>query len=197
MQAALFKTMAAGVAAECERLTAEARQEAERIVSEARQAAAQRGEAERARVQAELADLEKRAAATAKADGERDDLSMQHAVCDDVLDQVRDEARKIAESPDFPRVLNALMGEVLRESPPDVMLQVPEAHLEHCREWLHLYSFDDVELEPSAELKDGVAVQDKARTFRIANTLTGRLTRLEGQARRDILSRLFGDTASP
>lgn len=197
MQAALFKTMAAGVAAECERLTAEARQEADRILSEARHAAEQRSAAERGRVHAEMAALEKRAIATAKADGERDDLSTQHAVCDAVLDQVRGEARKVAESPDFPRVLNALMGEVLRQSPPDVTLIVPEAHLEHCREWLHLYSFDDVELEPSAELKDGVAVQDKAKTFRIANTLTGRLTRLEGQARRDILSRLFGDTASP
>ena len=50
-------------------------------------------------------------------------------------------------------------------------------------------------VEPSAQVSDGVAVEDEAHTFRVTNTLTTRFERLESSLRRYCIQELFGEGA--
>lgn len=191
---ALFDSMAQQTAEERERRLASARAEAERIVAEAKEQQAREREAALKAVEDELATLAQRSEQRAQAEAAKASLTMRHTVAEEVLDTVQEEIRSLTASDEFPSVLNALLAEVVQAAPDEnIVVLVPGPHEDHCREWLSHNSYDKVEVQASKEFWDGAAVQDKARTYRISNTLTGRFAMLEEDARKLCLAKLFGE----
>ena len=188
----LYDTMTRDAAQECEAIRAQAQAEAGAIEQEARDTAAAVHETTWARVNAEKTRLD--ALARQRAEGEVQTLSlaMRHQVADEVLAEVAEAFKRIAAGADFPAVLEALLEEALEDAPADVIVRVPAAHLERCRDWLRRNGRGQADVQPSKALWDGVAVEDRAHTYRITNALTTRFHKLEPVARKLSLERLFG-----
>lgn len=189
---ALFEAMAQEVKADCDRVLAEARQEAERIQAEGRRVAdqeyAQAIEATRREI--ELADRRERQ----RLDAEHTKAfqAVQHRVVEEVLGRAREEMARMARGDEFGAILEALLGEILQESSEgrlDVL--TPPAHADRIRRRLVESGRGHLEAIPYAGLTDGVAVQDKRRTFRVSNTLSGRLAVMQDEARKRAQARLF------
>lgn len=192
-QEALFHTMADQTGRECDKRITAARGEAERIVAEAEDEAARKREETLKATHAEVDELAKRSRQRADAEAAKAKLTMRHRVAEEVLATVGDEIRKLVDSDEFPKVLNALLPEVMAAKEGSVVVLAPEAHADHCRQWLAENGHDDVKVEGSGEFWDGVAIQDAKRTWRVSNTLTGRFAILEDELRKECIARLFGD----
>ena len=195
MGSALLETMTAQVTEECEANIAAAQEEAAAIKSEAETRAASQRETVEAVTEAEMTRLDDRYRQMAQAEASRADLVVKNDTVRAVMDKVNAEIRATVSSGRFPAVLEALLGSLRDEIREGLVVLGPEAHLDHIRGWLSNNGFTGVSVEASADLWDGVAVQDAARTYRISNTLTGRFGRVEQEARRVCMLSLFG-TAS-
>jgi hypothetical protein len=97
---------------------------------------------------------------------------------------------------DFSQVLDALLEELMAASGnlKDVVVVAPDKFVAHVREWLGSHCRTGMDVEGSAALRDGVAIQDKKRSYRISNTLRGRYGRLEQETRRVCMTGLFGES---
>ncbi len=189
--ARLRESMRAEVEKRKESLLAEARAEAACIVEEGRQAAEERREAVLRDVRAELDNLYRRSQARLKAETEKAELAVKDTVTEDVLAKVRERIAALAREDRFGDILEALLKEVIEASPPGVKILAPEAHVDRCREWLEANGHEGFEVEGAPWLRDGVAAEDPKRSFRLSNTLHGRLEKLEPLARKRTMERLF------
>lgn len=191
---ALLDRMTALAAKRRDDLLASARAEAERVIAEAhRQVEARRHEAQLAARQT-AEHTRARRLAQAEQQAEKEALTLRDRVVADVLDQARQRAMELADTPQFEPILKALVREVVRDAPQNAVLEAPAAHAARCRQWLDAWDHRGVRVETSTHLRDGVALRDEERTWRVLNTLTGRFDRVLGQARRLCMHRLFEET---
>jgi vacuolar-type H+-ATPase subunit E/Vma4 len=192
MPETFFDTMAARVAEECAAEQADARREADRIIAATQERARERHEDVIAQTRADLASEAERAREIARAEAERAELAMRHTVAEEILERARQELLRMAAGDAFQPVIEALLAEVLQEAEDGMVVQVPKAQLDHCRRWLAGNGLARFTVEESRELVDGVAVQDRAQTYRISNTLSTRFVKLESAARKHCQERIFG-----
>ena len=89
----------------------------------------------------------------------------------------------------------AALGKIA-PGPDDVVVLAPESQVGHVEQLLAKSGHNGLAVEGSAVVWDGVAVQDKQRTFRISNTLSGRYARVEDGARKLCMVSLFGKDLS-
>lgn len=195
---ALVETMARSAAQAAEESLARGRAESEAIRSQARAANDRRRAQSLAETQADIDRLAARARMILEQNAQRDALSIQHRVAEEVLARGRQEIQRLAGEPDFGPVLEDLAASVLAEAEREhggldgLVVLAPPAHLDRIRKWVSGRGYAGLTVEPSAGLLDGVAVQDAARTFRISHTLAGRFDKLENEIRALCLTRLFG-----
>lgn len=196
MGSALLETMTAQVTEECEGNRAAAQQEADAIQAEAERKSAAQREATQSAIDAEMDRLDERWRQMAHAEASRADLVVKNDAVKAVMKKVESEIRRIVESNEFPAVLEALLASLATEIQGDVVLIGPEGHADHIKAWLSSNGHAGVAVETSADLWDGVALQDPAQTYRISNTLTGRYGRVEQDARRLCMVNMFGSDAT-
>lgn len=190
--APLLELMSAQVARQCEETLARARKKAAEIREEARKRAAAEREEAFAVLRAELQDLEKRARERAEGEAQKRVVNTKNLIAEEVLCAIEEEIRRLADGPDFFPVIQALLAELLDGAPDDAAVLAPPRYVEALREHLVRQGRADMEVRPLAALRDGVALQDRNRTYRITNALTPRLARQENAARKLIVERLFG-----
>ena len=189
--------MAQRVTEDCDRTLAEANRDRDGILEEARVQTKARREAVLKATQTEKEILDDRWRLKAETEAAKAALSLQNEAVIDVLQRVRHEIDEIVKGPRFPAILDALLVEVMAVAPDNVIVLVPEAHLDHVRQWLSKNGNGSLEVDGSAAYWDGVAVQDASKTFRISNTMTGRFVRVEGAARKLSTGALFeGNSAT-
>jgi vacuolar-type H+-ATPase subunit E/Vma4 len=190
----LFDTMTNQVTAECERNIAEARDEASRIQSNGEAEAQALRDRTMNSVNAEIALLDQRAHQKAEAEAAKAELELRNDVVETVMDRVQNEIKSIVSSGSFPGVLDRLLETLMSAAGENhgYVVLAPEAHLDHVKQWLSANGHGGVPVEGSRAMWDGVALQDPNRTYRISNTLTGRYTRMEQEARRHCMVSLFG-----
>lgn len=193
-QSSLFDTMTAQVEAQCEENLARARAEADRILADAdAEASAARDRMLKA-TQAEIDTLDDRSRQKAEAEAAKAKLEMRNDIVEMVMAKVRAEVESIVAGSNFPAILDALLTTLVgnAELRNGSVVLAPEAHVAHVQQWLSSHGHDGVPVEGSRVTWDGVAIQDEAQTYRISNTLTGRYTRVESEARRHCMVSLFG-----
>ncbi len=191
-QAKFLDTLKQEAARRQEEILAEARRQADAIIEGARADAEAKRQETLAEIEAELRDIAERERALVKAETDKAAMSVEDQVAEDALAKVRQELKAVAESPRFPGILEGLLHELLQDAPPDVKVIAPEAHAGHVQDWLTENGYTGIEVEGAAWLVDGAALEDPKRSYRITNTLTGRFEKLQNQARRLCMKRLFG-----
>ena len=190
---ALFDTMSTGIAAQCEANLDSAREEAATIASEAIAKTAAQRESALSATQSEMSLLDERWRQKAEAEATKAALAMKKTAVNKVLGEVQDAIDRIVKGPTFPMVLDSLLAEVMAIAEDDVVVLAPEAQVEGVQQWLSSHGHGGLKVEGSAALRDGVAVQDPARTYRISNTLSGRYSRVELEIRKICMTGLFGE----
>lgn len=183
--------MSAQIASQRQDIVSAAREKAAQIQQEARQRAEQRRTDSLAAVEGELAAIAKRSRERVEAEAHMVTLTTKDTITNEVLGDVVRELASIAAGPDFKGILDALLAELMAEAPSGVVVMAPPAHVDHCRQWLANHGHGDLAVEPLASLTDGVAIQDRGKTFRFTNTLTARFKKHEGELRKHSLHRLF------
>lgn len=191
---ALFETMARQVEAECAQHTAKAKAEADRIVADAHAKARASGEAALASAKAERDRLDALWKQKAEAETVRLELAMKNDAVEAVLAAVTADIKRLVASPEFPKVLESLLAELMPAVGGEKNVQVlcPAAHIDLVKNWLAANGHAGVQVEASPEFPDGVAVQNPARTWRISNTLSGRFAHVEQAVRKHCMTALFG-----
>ncbi len=186
--------MAQQVQADCDEHLAQARAEADRIMADARAKAEASREAALADARAEKERLDALWKQKAEAESIRLELAMKNEAVKAVLAEVQAGIRRLVDSPDFTGVLDRLLDELMDAAGDqgDIVVLGPPAQADHIKQWLADHGKQNVPVEGSQELWDGVAVQDPAKTYRISNTLTGRFERVEQDARKHCMTALFG-----
>jgi vacuolar-type H+-ATPase subunit E/Vma4 len=193
MKADLIGTLDAKVATECEEIAAQAEREANAIIANAE------GEVEHERDEAighetaALAFQERRAKMVAESEAERRSLAMKQVVVDKALRQAQEELQRLAASGDGARLIEALLASAMDAAPEEAVVTVPEAQLEACQAWLKANGHERATVEGSKTLTDGVSVRDRAHTYRVLHTLSSRYEKLEREARKRCLRRMFGE----
>lgn len=191
----ILELMTGQIASECEAKLSAAREQAAQLRDEARARAAKRRDDLMAAVEAEKAELDRRSKERAEAESEMVLLTTKDTVTDEILGRVKAELTAVANGPQFPAILEQLLTELLPEAPKGGVVLVPAPHEAHCREWLANNGHAGLEVQPRRDLTDGVAVQDKAQTFRVTNTLSTRFEQLEASLRKYCVTELFGEGA--
>lgn len=162
-------------------------------MDEARKTNDERHRAAVAAARAELDEAAQHAQQLARIEAEKVAWAGQHKVAEDVLARVRDELDRLVESEAFAPVVEALLKELLAGMRGEMVVLAPPRHAEQCRLWLREQGVDGATLESCPSLRDGVAVQDCEQTFRISNTLSGRLAKLEPTVRKLCAERLLNE----
>lgn len=188
----LFDTMARQVTEQCAGTLSEARQEAEAIQADARTKSNESWQSAMKTVDAELKLLEERWDQKARAEAAKAELAVQNEAVEAVLASVRVKIREAVEGPEFPQILKALLTEVMAVALEGVVVLAPESQIGHVKKLLSENGHGSLPVEGSSAVWDGVAVQDKQKTFRISNTLSGRYARVEDGARKLCMVTLFG-----
>ncbi len=187
----LLETMARQAQKDCDQATGAARTEAEKILAEARdKSVAQHASAMEA-VRAEKNLLDLRWIQKAETEITKANLAMKKDAVVAVFQMVRDEMRRIAESPGYPTLLSVLLKEVLAAAEGEFFVLAPENHVDHVGNWLKENGYDGVRVEGSADMLYGIAIQDPGRTYRVSNTLSGRFARMEKESRKLCMTSLF------
>lgn len=188
---ALFETMSRQVQEDCDQTTGAARTEAERILAEARDKSVARHASAMEAVQAEKELLDLRWLQKAETEISKANLAMKKDAVIAVFHKVREEVRRIAESPGYPGLLSVLLKEVLAFAEGEIVVLAPEKHVDYVGNWLKENGYDGVRVEGSTEMWHGIAVQDPGRTYRVSNTLVGRFARVEKESRKLCMTSLF------
>ncbi len=196
MGSALLETMTARVTEECDGNRAAAQREADAIKADAESASAAQRVSMQATTNAEMDRLDERWRQMAHAEASRAELTVKSDAVNAVMQKVDAEIRRIVASDGFPALLDALLTTLSSEIQGDVVLLGPEDQVDHIKSWLSSNGHNGVTVQGSAELWDGVALQDPPRTYRISNTLTGRYARVEQDVRRVCMVNLFGGDAA-
>lgn len=192
----LLELMTRQVSQRREEILAEAQAQVEVIAQQARERAARRRTETLEAVEAEVRAASARARERTEAAAHMVVMTTKDAVADEVLRTTRERLRSLAGGPEFPGVLRALLAELMASAPEgEIVVLAPPAHADQCRAWLAEMGREDTAVEPLAALRDGVALQDRDRTFRVTNTLSRRFDKREGALRRHCLRRLFGEGA--
>lgn len=173
-----------------------ARDEVAQIQQDAQQRAEQRRAETLAAVEGELSAMAARSRERVEAEAHMVTLTTKDSITNDVLAMAEEALAAHTASDAFPETLNALLAELMADSPSDIVVLAPEAHVEHCKQWLESNGHGDLPVEALAGLTDGVAVQDRARKFRYTNTLSARFRLQEGALRKHALNRLFPDSTA-
>ena len=187
----LLEVMTEEAARQRASILASSQAEAERILAKAREDAAARKVSALEAAKAELSEAAARARERAEAEAEMVVLTTKDTITDEILAVVGQELDRVAETPAFPAILEALIEEALRETEHVEVVLVPPAHLDHCRAWLADNGHEALEVRGMDTLRDGVAVQDAKRSFRATNAFAARLANLESRMRRLSIQRLL------
>lgn len=194
MPSALLETMSQQVASQCDGNRELARQEADAIRAQARsECSASRDGALKA-THAETQKLAEKWTLKGEAEAAKAELMVQNLAVEEVLEEVRSRIREVVESDKFGGVLEALLAEVMEIAPEGILVLAPEGHVDKVKSWLQANGNGAVNVEASATMWDGVAVQDPKKTFRISNTLTGRFSRVQDKSRSVCMTTLFGSS---
>lgn len=189
---ALLETMARQVDEVYENNLSAARATVETILEETRQECASMEESTLQATSTEMDALAERWRQKADTEAAKAALSVQNDAVRAVLDRVQDEIRTLVTGEGFQSILDSLLHELMAAAEAEVVALAPEDHVDYVRGWLKKNGFPNVPVEGSSSMWDGVAIQDRDRTFRISNTLTGRFSRVEQNARRICSIALFG-----
>lgn len=193
MQAApLLKLMTQQVSEQCAHIVAQAEEQAAAIRRAAEDTAAQERASALTTLDSELAAAATRARERAEAESHMLVMTTKDSVTDEVMAEVRQRLRAIAQSGDFAPILDALLEELLHDAPEQFVVLAPPQYVEHCRQWLESQGRGGVPVESLPALRDGVAIQDPKRTWRVTNTLSSRFRQQEGSLRKYCVTRLFG-----
>ncbi|MCF6285231.1 MAG: hypothetical protein L3K26_08575 [Candidatus Hydrogenedentes bacterium] len=171
-----------------------AHDEAAKIQQGVQQRADQRRTETLRAVEGELAAMAARSRERIEAEAHMVTLTTKDTITNEVLASVEEALAERAASAEFPAILDALLAELMGDSPSDVVVLAPEAHVDHCKRWLESHGYADLLVEALPGLTDGVAIQDPGRKFRFTNTLSARFRLQEGALRKQALSRLFPDS---
>lgn len=191
MKSDLIATLEAKTSADCEAKAAEAERQANAIVAEAQKQADERRKAAVAREADSLAFQEQRAKMVAESEAVREGLAMQQSVVNGALSKAQAELDRLAKSGEFGPILDSLLESAMEAAPDEAVVTVPAAHLDRCQGWLKSHGYERVTVQGSNTLTDGVSVQDRARTYRVVHTLSSRYEKLERDARKRCLQRMF------
>jgi len=164
--------------------------EAATIRTEAKEIAVRRREQALRLMTGELETDIQRARERAEAEAYMVELTAKDRITDEILTTVKQKLSGLAASDKFTPVLEALLDELLPEAPEDGVLLGPVGSVEQLQQWLADRGRTDLRVEGNKQLHDGVAVQDAARTHRVTNTLSARLTRQAGALRKLCQDRL-------
>jgi len=144
----------------------------------------------------ELGDLRQRARERVEAAAQMVMLTTKDSITAEILEEVRVELARLVERADFPQILEALLAELLQDAPEGDVILAPPQHVAVCRNWLARNGHSRLQVEPSSEFRDGVAIQDARRRFRVTNTLSARFEKRKEALRKFCLHELFGDSSS-
>ncbi len=189
--AALLETMAQQAAEECGRTVSHARDEEDAILREARAQSDARRETLLKTMAEEMDALDQRWLLKGEAESAKAALVVQNDAVREVLEEVQATIGRMAQGPEFGAVIEALLAEVMAVAPENVIVLAPEPHVDHVRQWLDRNGYGGTPVEGVPAMLDGVAVQDRERSFRISNTLSGRFARVEQAARKLCMEALF------
>jgi vacuolar-type H+-ATPase subunit E/Vma4 len=193
---ALLDLMSQQIATQREEIASVARDEAAQIQLSAQERTDQRRAETLHAVEGELAAMAARSRERIEAEAHMVTLTTKDTITNEVLASVEEALAECAASAEFPAILDALLAELMADSPSDVVVLAPEAHVDHCKRWLESHGHADLSVEALSGLADGVAIQDPARKFRFTNTLSARFRLQEGTLRKEALGRLFPDSDS-
>ncbi|MCC6143886.1 MAG: V-type ATP synthase subunit E, partial [Candidatus Hydrogenedentes bacterium] len=168
-----------------------AQAQAEAIRDAAQQEAAQHRSAVLDAVQRDVQAAEERTRERAETAADMRIKTTKDAVTEEVLRDAAEELDRIAGGPQFPAILAALLDEILEEAPEEGTILAPPDQVQAVQDHLNKRGRAGLNVEPARYLRDGVAVQDPGRTFRITNTLSSRFDRRREAARKLVLNRLF------
>lgn len=196
--AALLETMAQQAAEECGQTVSRARDEQDTILKEARAQSDARRETLLHTTAEEMDALDRQWLLKGEAGAAKAALVVQNDAVREVLEEVQAEIGRMAQGPEFRAVLEALLAEVMAVAPENVIVLAPGPHVGHVRQWLDKNGYSGIPVDGAPALLDGVAVQDRERSFRISNTLSGRFARVEQAARKLCMEALFeGNVPEP
>ena len=76
--------------------------------------------------------------------------------------------------------------------PKDAVVIVPVSFGDRAKAWLQNNGHGGATVQESTALRDGCAMQDAGRSYRVTTTLSSRLSKLQNEARKVCLDTLFG-----
>lgn len=173
-------------------IIAASQSEAEAIHAQAQQEAASLRERTLRAVEAELSASAQRSRERAEAEAHMAVLTTKDTIASEILEAAKAELQRIASGPDVAVVIESLLAEVLDGAEDGVNVLAPAAHTGTVSAWLEANGRGHLQVVAAPELKDGVAIQDAAKTYRVTNTLSARFDRLESALRRSCIEQLFG-----
>lgn len=178
--------------AERAEVVANAQAEAERIAAKARDEGTATRERALRTAEAELSAAAQRGRERAEAEAHMLVLTTKDTIASEILSDAQAELAKVSSGPEFTPVLESLLAEVLEGAGDDVVVLAPTAHVDTVKAWLEANGRGGLAVQPSPALKDGVAIQDAAKSYRVTNTLSTRFDRQESALRKLCLQQLFG-----
>ncbi|MBI2425479.1 MAG: hypothetical protein HYV27_21820 [Candidatus Hydrogenedentes bacterium] len=188
----LLDLMSQQVAEEKAALVAKAAAEAAQILRDAEARARQRHDESLAALSAELEAQSRRSRERVEAEAHMILLTTKDTITDEMLATVREQLHALASGPEFERVLEKLLAELLQDAPDNVVVLAPPAHAGFCRTWLDANGHGNLSVQPLEGLQGGAAIQDAGRSFRVTNTLETRFLKRESALRKFCLTGLFG-----
>lgn len=190
--ASLLELMTQQAEAQRSSTAAAGQAEADRILAQAQQESAASRERALRTAEAELSAAAQRGRERAEAEAHMLVLTTKDTLASEILAAAEASLAQAASGPDFSAVLASLLAEVLEGAPENIVVLAPVAHTDTVKSWLEANGRGGLSVQPSAFLKDGVAIQDAGQTFRVTNTLSARFHRQEGALRKLSLQQLFG-----
>lgn len=180
---------------ECEGILTSARRDADALLTETRRKAEDRRVTSLRALDLELEGMAQRERERAQAEASRQRLLMEEALVEAVFERAGEDLAKLAASPAFASTLQALLAEAMNVVKGSVRVLVAPVHVATCESWLRANGHADTVVMPDSSLLDGIAIEDARRSFRVTNTLTNRLAKLENAARGRCISVLFADAS--
>jgi vacuolar-type H+-ATPase subunit E/Vma4 len=175
-----------------EEILARAEADASAIRESARARAEARTQEGLAALERELETLGARSRERAEAEAHMVQFTTRDTIADELLGDVEKRLAEVAAGDGFGSILEALLSELMQDVQPGMVVLAPSAHTDHAKQWLDTNGHGDLTVQPEPTLKDGVAIQDADRTYRVTNTLSARFRLQQDTLRRIALERLFG-----
>lgn len=188
----ILKLMSEQAEARREEILARAEADASAIRESAQARAEARTQEGLAALERELETLGARSRERAEAEAHMVQFTTRDTIADELLGDVEKRLAEVAAGDGFGSILEALLSELMQDVQPGMVVLAPPAHTDHAKQWLDANGHGDLTVQPEPTLKDGVAIQDADRTYRVTNTLSARFRLQQDTLRRIALERLFG-----